>query len=296
MSIVIKKSFELLKGVDNLLELSPREIKGFSVENGQRLLHNVIEMTETSVEHFAKAKISKQIEKIEEIALVRLETYPLHVSYNIPTKQIVLNIAPFNIDTITAIRPDPRNIYAMMVYGICFRGLVTNKGNQLKDRYAAVFASYYTSMMIQMFGREYALLDKYSKQIPMLKYLISCYVLISFFGVERKQAYKMSRAISGSGPLEVESKLDSYDFTNIGGLIESLSGLEVLPGITKPLFMGKILKYMSVHFVPGLEDISRMIALSSATLVKGSNLVPGFIRRYNEDEYMKILELGRLVI
>ena len=295
--IQIRQSFDLLKGIDNVLHLSPREIKNASIPNGQRLLSNIIEMTGPSIEHFVKAKVDKQIaNKIDEIAIVKLDTYPLHVSYNEPTDQIILNVSPFGVDTLTALRPDPRNVYAILVYGMCFKAMASGKKVNIKDRYSAVFTSYYMSMMVQMFGKEYGLLDRHSRQIPMLKYLISCYVLISFFGINKKDAYKMSRAISGAGDTFVESELDPFDLGTVSGLIDALSRLKVLPGITKPLFMGKVLKYMSVAFVPAIEDVGRMVSLALATSIKGSNLIPQFIRRYNEDEYINIIEIGRLIL
>ena len=293
MSINIKREFELLRGTDNLLELDAKAIKKVSIENGQKLLSNVIEMTETHIEHFGKKRILKQIKHIDEVAIVNIDTYPLYISYNIPTDQIILNLSPFNVTTITAIKPDPRNIYAALVYGTCFRDIVKSKGKYLKDRYAAVFASYLTSMMIQMFGREYGLLVKYSRQIPMLKYIISCYVLISFFNMPNDKAYMAARAISGYADEDLEKNLVSFDLNNIGAMLDALSKLGVLPGINKPLFMGKLLKYVGVQFIPALEDVSRMISLSTASIIKGSNIIPTFIRRYNEDEFLNILELGK---
>ena len=296
MAINIKREFELLRGTNNILDLTVKDIKKVSVDNGQKLLSNVIEMTETHIDTFAKKRISKQIKNIDRIAVVNMETYPLYVTYNAPTDQIILNLYPFNVTTITAIRPDPRNIYSALVYGTCFRDIIISKGSILKDRYASVFASYFTSMIIQMFGKEYGLLAKYSRQIPMLKYIISCYVLISFFKITNDNAYVMARAISGYSDEDLEKELPAFDLHNIGSMLNALSKLEVLPGITKPLFMGKILRYGGIQFIPALEDISRMIAISIASTVKGSNIIPAFIRRYNEDEFSNILKLGGMIM
>lgn len=293
--MMINKKFDLLKGVSNLLDFSTKEIKAHSIENGQKLLKNVIEMTELHTEHFAKKSIAKQLQNINGVAVIMLETYPLWVSYNVPTDQIVINLFPFNVSTITAIRPDPRNIYAAMVYGICFKNLIKNERKGIKERYASIFSSYYTSMFVQMFGKEYGLLYKYSKQIPMLKYVITYYVLRSFFEVDPDKAIDISKMISGFGGEEIDSKLKQFDMTNIGAMLDALSKLEILPGITKPLFMGKLLKYTGIQFIPALEDMSRFISIASASIVNGSNIIPTFIRKYNEDEFANIIEISKAV-
>lgn len=295
MSITIKKEFELLRGINNLLDLNNKDIQKISVPNGQKLLANVIEMTEPYMDFFGKKRISQQIKRLDEIAVINLETYPLYVSYNIPTDQIILNLSPFNVSTITAIKPDPRNIYAALVYGTCFRDTIRSKGKSIKDRYASIFVSYFTSMMIQMFGREYGLLAKHSRQIPMLKYVISCYILRSFFNIQSDKIYEMSKAISGYSDKDLEDGLKQFDLNNIGAMIDSLSKFEILPGINKPLFIGKLLKYTSIQFIPVLEDVSRMISISMASIVKGSNIIPSFIRRYNEEEFSNILGIGKII-
>ena len=125
----IKKTFTLNKGVPNLLHLSKNEISTHSVESGLKLAISSLDILQKSVEHFSKNSVYKQIspELKNEIAIIYLEQYPLHVSYNIPTRQIIINLFPFGTDTITNVNPEPRNIYACIAYGICFKKLLEGK-------------------------------------------------------------------------------------------------------------------------------------------------------------------------
>ena len=173
----VKDKFSILKDVPNILHMSASEIKSNSVENGVALMSNVINMLSKNIEHFTKKDVIEQVlEKNQhEIAVLNMESYPLHVSYNEPTQQIVVNISPFNVDTITIMSPDPRNMYAALAYGICFRNIVTGRSKKIRDNYFSIYSTFITSMLVQLLGREYGLLGKYATQINMLKFITSSY-------------------------------------------------------------------------------------------------------------------------
>lgn len=293
--MIVKNDFVLLKGVDNLLNLSDNQIKNYTVENGVKLVSNVIEMLERSTDHFTKKSIFSQLSKPKEIAVVNIPNYSLHVSFNKPTKQIIFNLSPFNVDTITAISPDPRNIYAAMAYGVCFKETLFNL-NRVKSNYSTVIISFLTSMFVQLFGREYGLLGKYSMQISRLKFLIGCYVLSSFFGTVKEQCYILAGRAASYNYREIEDELKKYNFSNIEDFIESLSDLKVLPGITKYHFTSRIFRLLSDVFLPGLEDFSRFISIITTSSIQGSTIVPRFLSRYNELEYSKILEISKIIL
>ena len=255
-------------------------------------------MMEKGIDHFSKASVIKQLSDShkDELAIVTFQDYPLYVSYNEPTKQIIINISPFGVDTITAINPDPRNMYASLVYGICFRNILDGGFRKVKDSYFIVIVSYLTSMFVQIFGREYGLLGKYAVEINKLKFLISCYILTAFFGRNTIESYILSSKVAMIDYRPLVDQLNTFDFSEIDGLINALAELRVLPGITKYKFTARMFKLLSIVFLPALEDFSRFISIITTSSIQGSNIVPRFISRYNESEYGKILEISKLMM
>lgn len=292
----IKKTFTLNKGVPNLLHLSKNEITTHSVESGLKLAISSLEILQKSVEHFSKNSVYKQIspELKNEIAIIYLEQYPLHVSYNIPTRQIIINLFPFGTDTITNVNPEPRNIYACIAYGICFKKLLEGKVVP-KLIYFGPIASFITTLFVQVYGRQFGLLGRYSSNINLLKFLVSIYVLMSFFGVEKNQAYKVAGTTSGVNPKEHIDHLNQYNFTEILDLISALSDFKVLPGITSFFFIKRAMTLFGMPFTLSLEDLSRFVSSMMVCSIPSESIIPRFIAsKYNEDEYIKVLEISKL--
>jgi len=294
--MVVKEKFILLKNVPNILNLSSSEIKKYSIERGPRKIFIVLELNKNRINHFSKDKVYGMIsdlEKRKQIVVVNLPEYNLHVSYNRPTKQIVLNLAPFNVDDIYSTEPDPKNIYTQLVYGILFSNLVTEKF-KVKTSYFPQISGFLLSMFIGIFGKEYGLLSTYSDRITNLNFLTNCYVLSSFFGIIGKKSYKLASASSGFDYKDIEDSLDTYDFSNIEDFIKSLSAFSVMAGIDKYSFLNKIYRVAGLSFVPAIEDLSRFICIMTCISMKGSNIVHTFISKYNEDTFNRILEISKL--
>ena len=297
--MVIKQEFELLKDIPNLLELSPQKLKPLKLELGAKKVSVVLKLMESKIDHFTKKKIFEyvlDIEKRKVLEVVNMPDYGLHISYNNPTKQIIINLSPFNTNDIYPNNPDPKNIYAAMVYGLCFYNLVNNKIN-VPEKYFPVISGFLTSMFVQIFGRDYGLLGAYSTEIPKLKLLISSYVLISFFGEEPEKSFKKAAVASGINLKDIYDEIEkgNYNFNSIIDFIRALSELKVMSGLNKYVFTSKIYKMLGPSFLPALEDFSRFIAIITTSSINGSSLVPTFINRYNREEYLKILEISKIV-
>ena len=126
----VKENFNLLKNVPNILNLSKSEIQDYSIQNGPRKMFVILELNKSKINHFSKDKvfgIISNLEKRKDISIVNIPNYNLHTSYNEPTKQIILNLSPFNVDDIYANEPDHKNLYTQLVYGLVFSDLVTGK-------------------------------------------------------------------------------------------------------------------------------------------------------------------------
>ena len=295
--MVVKETFTLLKGVPNILNLSAAEIKEYSIDRGPRKVFVVLDLNKNRINHFSKDKVYSLIsdlEKRKQVVVVNMPEYNLHVSYNNPTKQIVLNLSPFNVDDIYSTEPDPKNLYTQMVYGILFSSLVTNK-IKVKDSYYVPISGFLLSMMIGLFGKQYGLLSSYSNRISELNFLVNCYVLSSFFGITGKKSYRLAGASSGFDYHEIEKDLDTYDFSNIENFIKSLSAFGVMSGIDKYSFLNKTYRVTGLSFIPALEDLSRFISIMVCISMKGSNIINTFISKYNEDSFARIIEISKLI-
>ena len=193
--MIIKEKFSLLKETSNILYLSQSKIESLEIPHANQRLFAIIKMIQNRINHFTKNKVFNLMKRIslreQNISVIDYKDYPLIVSYNKPTKKIILNLGFFGYDDISYI--DPKDIYATIVYGMLFGSLVSGK-NKIKVEYSSVITSYMLSMFIRIFGKEYGLLTVYSQEIVKLKFFISCYVLSSFFGI--KKVYDKAYSIS----------------------------------------------------------------------------------------------------
>lgn len=291
----IKEKFNLLKNVSNVLNVSSSYIKQNSIENGPRKLFVTLKLIENRINHFTKNKIFSLLTNIKErkkVHVVTFENYPLHVAYNKRDKSIIINLSAFGTNDISRI--DSKNLYACMVYGICFYEIVSGKKNIPEKSYSTI-VNYLLSVLIKLFGKEFGLLGIYSSEIGKLKFLLSCYILSSFFGEKGNSMYKKASTISFFNYRDIEEQLDKVDFSNIENFIKALSDFGVMPGIDKYRFTSKVLRFLSINFLPGLEDLARFISVITTSDISGSNIVPTFISKYNETEFSKLLTISNLI-
>lgn len=300
--MVIKSKFELLKDVPNFLSLPAATIKDIKVVNGARKILLVLKMMENKIgNHFTKKKIYETLDILETRKMYEVVIFPdynLPITYNKPTRQLLINLSAFTppTDDIYPNNPDPKNVYAAMVYAICFYNLTSEKIN-ISERYFSTISSFLTSLFVQVFGRQFGLLGTYSSEIPILKFLISTYILTSFFGIDQQMAYKKASVASGVDFKNLKEDLEkgNYDFKNIIDFINSLSDLKVMAGINKYSFTDKIYRMIGPTFLPGLEDFSRFISIITTSSISGSNLVNTTLYRYNKDEYLNLLKISEVV-
>ena len=293
--MIIKDKFVLLKDIPNVLNISSTLVKANSIENGPRKIFVILKLIEQRINHYTKDKIFKLISDVKErekIHIVNFPSYPLHISYNRSTNGIIINLSAFGTDDIS--RVDPKNLYACLIYGVCFKNLVTGQA-KIKESYYSIISNYYLTLFMKMFGKEYGLLGTYSTEIGKLKFLISCYILGAFFGITGEVAYKKASIVSFYNYKEILDKLKMYDFTNVDDFIKSLSGLQVMPGISKHRFTEKILKWFTINFIPAVEDLSRFMSSIATSSFSGSNVIPVFISKYNEPEYAKLIDITKYI-
>lgn len=295
--MMIKKKFDLLKGVDNIIKVSPSTLNRVIVANGPRRIYANLELEKQRINHFSKDRVFKLISSIsarKQIKVVKFDNYALPITYNVTTRSMIINITHFGVDDILSTKPGPINLYALMVYAITFADLVSGKA-KVHQRYSSVISDYLTSLMIRFFGKEYGLLGSFSSEIIKLKFLINCYVLGSFFGITGLNAWRRASAAASFNYKDIQDKLKRYDFTTINDFITSLSETGIMPNINRHLFARKILIMLQLDFMPAMEDLSRFISILTTSDIKGSNIIPSWISKYNERAFQSILEISKSI-
>jgi len=288
--MIIKNDFVLLKGTRNIFSES---LEKYKLDNGQRKVFVTLKLIEDRINHFTKDRVISFVSNLSRIKdplkeeVVNLSDYLLPGSYNFKTNASVINIKSDDISKL-----DPKMLYANIVYSLSFSWCVS-KRVKIPDNYAPIITSFLLGIFMRLFGKDYGLLGTYSSKINQLKFLLSLYINSSFFGIDTKQNYKRSTMIASfSFP---EDEISKFDFMSINDFIKSLSYFKIMPGINKYFFTAKFLRMFGFIFLPALEDVSRFISTITTSTLKGTNVVPTFISKYNEIEYSKLVELSKIM-
>lgn len=293
--MIVKDKFRLVSGAENVISVSSSVIEKHSTEeNSPRHVFAILELKKKSIVHFTSNVIMNwvsNIKKRESIQVVKVEDYPLPVTYNPPTKGNIINLKPFSVDEISSMSPN--DLYASLVYAYAFEKLVT-KRYKISEDYAKIIINYLLSFYVQIFGKEYGLVGIYASGIPKLKFLIACYILSSFFGY--KTSPKLFQKASTLAPYlysnDIE-QLKKYDFMQVEDFIKSVSDLKVMPGLTVTKFTSKLYRFFGINILPAIEDCSRFFSVILTSSIPGNRLVPKYLFKFNQNEYSRIVDITR---
>lgn len=294
--MIVKDKFELIKGQENITNISIPKLKQLNIKLGPRLMFVNLDQLKSRINHFTKDRVFNFISNIEnrkQLLVINDPSYILKVTYN-KTKHQLINLNPFNIDTILPDKPGTQNLYALLVYSITFSDLVSKKF-KVPTSYLEPISNYIVSIFLRLFGKQYGLLGSYSAQIPKLKFLVNLYILTTFFGIRGIKAYTQATSTSGYNYQKDIDKLKRYKFDNINDLILALSDFDIMPNLNKHIFTSKLLRMFGIEFLPAMEDLSRFIAILTTSDIKGSNIVPTYLSKYNERDFNKVLEISKLI-
>jgi hypothetical protein len=295
--MTVKKTFELLKGVPNILHLSREEIDKVSVPKAQRIAFVSLELNQDRINHYTKDKVMSLVSNIKlresKLHIVTLPDYILPVSYNTTTDGIVINISPLGLNTITTDKPSVFDLYALLVYGITFRDIAS--GNiKINERFYQPISNYFYSILMRMFGKMYGLSGTFTYKINELKFMTSMYVLQSFFEQGDSKSKNKASSASSFNYNEIEN-FESYNFKTIDGYINALSKSGVMPNINRHLFTATVLNKLTFSFLPGFEDLARLISILTTADLKSTSIVPTYISKYNEREFHNIIEISKII-
>lgn len=293
--MVVKEKFVILKDIPNIIDISSSTLSAFEVDNGMRKVFVVLELIKTGFSHYTKNTIFKlvgNVKKRELIKIANIPNYILPVTYNTKTNNIIINIQALGYSDIDVTKINPKDLYAAILYGYVFYSIIS-KNFVIKTEYFQYISNFLISIFIRLFGKAYGLLGIYSTEISKLKFLIGCYILSSFFEIKNQNTiYKLSSVYSKYDIDLVSDKIGFYDFTNIKDFIRSLDELKVMPGINENIFVSRMYGMIGYGFMPALEDLARFFSIIISSSVPGAKIVPGFIKKYNETEYVRILEIS----
>jgi hypothetical protein len=295
--MIIKQKFKLINNVENYVKIRKNTLKSYErEENSPRHIFTFLNLKQRSINHFAKNKIFQFIADKKQrsyLQVVNFDKYPLSVTYNVPTRGMVINLKPLDAEEIASLSPN--DLYAAVLYAYAFEKLVTGQF-KVPDIYAQPIVNFLTSMFVRVFGKDYGLTETYAGSIPKLKFLLSCYIHASFFGYKTNE--NLLRKAMNAAPYnykEEQSELLKYDYSDITEFLKALSDFKVMPGIKVYGFTTKIFRFFKIDMLAALEDLSRFLCVILMSSVTGSSIVPSFISKYNEREYKKLIELTRKI-
>jgi len=295
--MIIKNNFELLNKTPNLLNVPPSSLKTYeSEENSPRHVFTFLTLKQKHIKHFTKDKVFKFIGNLQErenIKVINFEKYPLPVTLNGPTKNILINLKPFDVDDVASLNPN--DLFAAIMYGYGFSKLI-NKQVKISDSYAKPIIDFLTSLLVRAFGKKYGLTEIYSAGIPKLKFLLSCYIFSAFFGHPTNE--KLLRKAISIAPYNYQperNELLRYDYSSVTQFLKALSDLKVMPGIKGYSFTTIIYRWYGIDMLAGFEDCSRFLMSILAASVGGSKMVPTFISKFNERAFGQIVEITKKV-
>jgi len=293
--MIIKKDFRLVSGAPNIMSLSGSVIKSHQQEeNSPRHVFTYLELKKKGLKHFSNSTIFSLLSNIrarEMIQVVNFDQYPLPVSYNPPTKGLLINLKPFEVDEVSSMSPN--DLYASLVYAYAFSRMVTKKF-KISEAYTKIIVDYLLSFFVQVFGKDYGLVGIYASGIPKLKFLTACYIYAAFFGYSSNDSlYKKAAAIAPYMYSNEYEAIRKYDFSLIEQFIQATSDLKVMPGLGVNKFTAKLYRFFGINILPAMEDISRFFSVILTSSVPGSRVVPRNLFKYNEKAYYNLIDIIR---
>lgn len=284
-------NFTLISGAPNILNLSKEQIQSATLEgNSPKHLYITLELKKNMIRHKGLETIlnyAKNIDKTKDLDILVLEQYPLVASYNQKTHSKIINIAPFNTKEIG--RVSYGNLYGALLYAYTFDKIV-NKKLRIPDNMTQPISHFLFSFFVQVFGRDYGMTGTYSSKLPGLKFLLTLYVLVAFFGrIQNKSIYTLSKQFSGYAYEDKIDILKKMDMSTFRGLATSLREMDIMPGFNVIKFTTKMQVMFDLQMLPAFEDLSRFLSLIMVSGYGAQNFSKSYIHKYNKTVYIQIL-------
>jgi hypothetical protein len=287
----IKDKFQLISGAPNILDLSKAQVASLTLEgNSPQHLYATLDLKKSMIKHKGFNKIFdylKSVKTSKDLEILYFEQYPLVASYNRKTNSKVINLFPFNTKELS--RVSYLNLYAALLYSYTFDKIV-NKNLRIPENMIQPISNFWFSMFVQVFGRDYGMTGTYSSKLPGLKFLITLYILVAFFGKKQdKAAYNLAKSYSGYMYDEKLSILKQSDLSNIHGLARALNAMDVMPGFNIVKYTTKMHRMYDIQMLPAFEDLSRFLTSVMVSSVGGQTIIKTHLNTKNKSAFMLML-------
>lgn len=287
---MVKEKLSLLADASNVLNLPQSTISAHSIPEDDIL--QIVDTTKLFLRkvgsHWSKSIIEKQLSNnFEKYDFVSLPKYSLPGVYNKREKRIVCNLHVFGRRSILNV--DSRDIYSVLLYSyLCTYFTIKKVPSNLSDS----IADYMSSIYIRLFAKRYGLIGSFVDELPKLRFLVSLYVYVSFFGIQQNRAYLKAGTISKVKLNSFDLDLDNYDFTEIRQFIKCLSDSGVLHGMSTHEFASSIIRIFNGPIsIAMFEDIMRFMATLGASTINSTTIFPQGMDRYHPQLYSRIIKV-----
>lgn len=287
---MIKSKLTLLQDVDNVFHMPQAEVNVYKLdaEKQEQFFDGVKLFSKRAKSHLSFKYVDFHLkENFKHIDIVSIPKYPLLAVYNKTTKKCLLNLSatmktrPENID--------PRDLYTMVVYGHCCSVL---SNTTIDEKYSDVFCEYMSLMFLKIFSKQYGITGSYITFIPQFKFIVSLYVLVSFFGINQETAKKKASDIAKFDYRKLDLDWNEYDMSNPRHLIRMLSNTGVCHGLNIYKFVEKMIMYFGPMNLAIFEDLMRFsCVMFSTTINSNSFFSPLFQISYSQPKFFKINEI-----
>lgn len=285
---MVKKTLLLLNDLPNLFDLPQATISQYTVDPSDKeiFLSSVKIFLNKSKDHFTnKYVLFHARENFDYFDIVKISKYPLPAVYNTSTKRGIINISALQKKSISNI--DMRDLYATTVYAhVCS---LLSAGVSIPVKFADIFCDYMSFVFLKIFSKSYGIAGSYLYLVPKTRFLVSLYVMRSFFDVDMKIAIPRCANIAKYDLKSLDIDLSKYDFTNIKDFIMCMSDSQVTPGLNIYKFTDKMIRNIGVMNLPFFEDISRFSSIMMAASVNGNSYFSPAFQMYNNDLYYQVI-------
>ena len=281
-----KKQFALLKDTPNVISLPQSTVDTAKVDDyDKNMIIQMMKLLLHRVSHFSTKFMDRKVnDNFGDIDFVHFRKYPLVASFNERTGRPVVNLLTFGKKEVGNI--ENRALYAAIVYAYLCKLFTLRplKMNMYQD-----VSMYMSHALMKMFGKKYGIMASYEDMIPKLQFIVTSYILVSFFGERQKNTYSKA-ARFGASVKDFNINFDDYNFEDTRAFIKSLSDSGVFPGISTMDFAGFIINRYGMLMLPLFEDGMRFMATLGASSMPTGGLFPPYLEKLQPTIYDKFLK------
>ena len=284
---MIKEVLSLLPGKPNILDFPQSTINSFLIddEDHEIFTSSVKIFSSKTKKHFTNKYAEYHIKNnFKFFDVVKFSKYPLPAAYNQQTNRCIINLAAFGrkgISNFTA-----RDLYTLVVYGhVCS---VMSAGYSISEEHADPFCEYMVQLFLKTFAKKYGITGAYVDRIPQLRFLVSLYMYVSFFGLTKIEAIKRASYFGKVHPSTLKIDFEKYDFSSMDGLLASLTDADITPGLNSYRFLETVIRNFGVVNLPIFEDIMRFSATMISSSINGNTYFTPIFQMYHPKLYFKV--------